>query len=1396
MNVEVREYEEGCTSGLQTGGRQRLTRVNEGASTSGLPSAGAMAIDSDDTDHDDDDDRDDYDATPDEQEKNTDKLDGPTGREVGDKKERESVARDEVEPEPLDPGNRFSILGETLRHVRRFDINGRELNVKINIPDASANPLEWLEGAFKDLHTYVTATCHGDDYIGFIFHAESFNEGSAWLSFRPVRDSHYSDLWKLVSSVTQSAAEFEIDKVFTVTVHIVRVPTGRGRALPMTHAGVMKKSIVRIVNTDGLCLPRALVVAEAHAERGSNRSGALHERYEAIRYPGSRLQRAEAQQLVERAGVEIPGTGCGMLEISRFQDFLAPKGLAIVIYELGKLGTGDAVFYNGTASVTDRRLSVTSRLNILYNPAERHFDAITSLTGASAGRFFCEGCNKKFNKGNDHRCSHRCPQCLGTPQCDSRAAKLECPDCRRVFRGNACLDRHRKEGSFSARQTVCLTLRSCVNCSRLVNLNTGPHSCETRFCRTCNRSRPHNHFCFMAPLKTEARSSDCIFIFYDFETQQSQTIRGDPTTNVHVPNLCVVQQVCTRCIGQTDIKQGCNFCGLVREFVFRTDPVRELVEFATRPVQGFSRIICIAHNSKGFDCQFILRWIVERDVESPTVILNGSKIIMLETGRTRFLDSLSYMPMPLSALPKAFGLPDSAVKGVFPHFFNTPENIGYVGPLPAARFYAPDSMSSAARAAFYDWYNDAVAKNYTFNFDLELVAYCKSDVDILRRACIAFRAIFLECGGVCPFTESTTIASACSAVFRKKFLQPDHIGILPPGGYRLADRQSQKALKWLVWMERELGRTVLHAGRSREYRIPETGRQVDGYYVDRDGTRHVLEFHGCFFHGCRRCFRINRDRRLVNGFTLDARAEETLAKTSRMKQLGYSVTEIWECAFDREFAENENMRQYLARHPLTASPAGSEALNPRDAFYGGRTGNTSRYRQIAADAVEQIRYVDVCSLYPWVCKNGRFPVGHPTVYVGDECKLLTGPTGKDISRVEGLIKCRILPPRKLYHPVLPLRMHDKLMFALCYSCCLNFEQNDCPHDDSKDRQFEGTWVSVELKKAVEMGYEILSVQEIWHYAVTSFDPVTRQGGLFAAYIDTFLKMKQEASGWPAECVDDVTRARYLAEYERVEGIRLDEAKIEKNPGLRSVSKLCLNSFWGKFGQRENLTKTSIVKTRQQLLELMTDPEIELQHLLTVNENVLYVRWAYARHSVAPSPLANVVIAAYTTAQARLKLYSYLERLDRRVLYYDTDSVIYTRDITRPKDYEPPTGNFLGDLTDELNTYGDGSYIRSFVSGGPKFYAFIVRRADGEEIEVCKVKGITLNYTVGSRVNFESIRRMVVEGANPIEVKYRAIRTTAMREVVTRTEKKTCRPVFLKRRCLPGNFDTLPYGYRA
>ena len=109
-----------------------------------------------------------------------------------------------------------------------------------------------------------------------------------------------------------------------------------------------------------------------------------------------------------------------------------------------------------------------------------------------------------------------------------------------------------------------------------------------------------------------------------------------------------------------------------------------------------------------------------------------------------------------------------------------------------------------------------------------------------------------------------------------------------------------------------------------------------------------------------------------------------------------------------------------------------------------------------------------------------------------------------------------------------------------------------------------------------------------------------------------------------------------------------------------------------------------------------------------------------------------VLAAFTTAQARIKLYKLMHTLGRRVCYYDTDSIIYP---VKEGEWEPPLGDHLGELTNELN---ENDWIIRFVSAGPKNYAYKTHQGK----TCCKVRGITLNFRAGEKVNFETMVDLV------------------------------------------------------
>ena len=126
------------------------------------------------------------------------------------------------------------------------------------------------------------------------------------------------------------------------------------------------------------------------------------------------------------------------------------------------------------------------------------------------------------------------------------------------------------------------------------------------------------------------------------------------------------------------------------------------------------------------------------------------------------------------------------------------------------------------------------------------------------------------------------------------------------------------------------------------------------------------------------------------------------------------------------------------------------------------------------------------------------------------------------------------------------------------------------------------------------------------------------------------------------------------------------------------------------------------------------------------------------------------------------------------------------------EYEPPMGTLLGEMTDELSCYGTGSYITSFVSGGPKFYAYKVKKLDGTESCTCKVKGIRLNHSNVEKINFDSIRNLVIGEIPAIFLTFDSIRRTNFHDVITREESKTCKPVYAKRHFI-NLHKSYPYG---
>jgi len=79
----------------------------------------------------------------------------------------------------------------------------------------------------------------------------------------------------------------------------------------------------------------------------------------------------------------------------------------------------------------------------------------------------------------------------------------------------------------------------------------------------------------------------------------------------------------------------------------------------------------------------------------------------------------------------------------------------------------------------------------------------------------------------------------------------------------------------------------------------------------------------------------------------------------------------------------------------------------------------------------------------------------------------------------------------------------------------------------------------EVRLAVQKGYRILEIHDVYKYQVTQYNTETGEGVLFVNYINTFLKLKAIASGYHGRVRSPEDEERYVELFWQSESIRLD-----------------------------------------------------------------------------------------------------------------------------------------------------------------------------------------------------------------------------------------------------------------
>ncbi len=1004
------------------------------------------------------------------------------------------------------------------------------------------------------------------------------------------------------------------------------------------------------------------------------------------------------------------------------------------------LGIKIVVFHRSNAMVleTYKNCDELHPKTVFLYLHDDHYYMIMNLTGFLGSPYVCQFCYKSYTNRRDHRCKQACNVCFDAECHRFPKRTIHCPDCLRYCKSSYCFEMHKKNPPPGQETPSCDIIKYCKLCGWRYYVKAGDkktkHICAPDKCVHCRErlTGQGSHQCFIQHLEPKEPCEK--YIFYDFETRYEN--------GRHVANfVCAITFK-----GKKFTAEG-------------TDCIAKLINRFRHP--QYNGYCFIAHYASRFDAFLILEYFCKAGI-AIEVIMQGCKIIFMydESFGQRYIDSYSFFPMALAKMPVALDL-TTTEKGYFPHLFNRVENENYFGPYPDKKFYNYDNMSDKDREKFDAWYSTVEGK--WFDFRKELYAYGVNDVVLLREGCMKYREAFMQCAGLDPFGFAT-LAGCSMGVFKTHYLGRNTLALTHNKAYIDQNKSySSDSIEWLEYVKKTRNVDVHHAVNHGEVSI---GKYfLDGYY-QQDGVRHGLEYAGCIFHG--HCCRFEpHESHPLSGVPYGVLRRQFDDKIEILQNAyGLQIEVLWECEWNDMKKTDPSVIEFMTGY------SAPERLNPRDTLFGGRTNAYKLYHKVSGD--EKIRYLDFTSLYPFCQARKSYPIEHPEIIFNNF---------EPIENYYGLIKATVYPPRKLLHPVLPYRCQGKLMFPLCRTCAHDQNQTtSCTHTD-EERSLSGSWVSIELLKAIEKGYVVAKIDEVWHFPQQS-------DTLFVEYVKTFLRLKQQASGYPSNVVTDAERETYIREYFEKEGIQLDPEKIKHNAAQRAITKLILNSLWGRFSLRPNLPQTTLVSEPEDFTRIVFGNTDTLSYFSFVSDDVALVQHKPNKEDVCKGRDVNVFIGAFTTAHARLELYELMDRLGDRLLYSDTDSVVF---VSRDGDWEPPLGDHLGELTSEID---DGDFITEFCASGPKSYGFQTSKG-----KVCmKAKGITLNAKNSQAIRLETLIGLVDSYVTSHDsTKYILAHTENIvrdKKTLTLHNKsvvKRFKVVYNKRRLLP-DFTTLPYGY--
>ncbi len=194
-------------------------------------------------------------------------------------------------------------------------------------------------------------------------------------------------------------------------------------------------------------------------------------------------------------------------------------------------------------------------------------------------------------------------------------------------------------------------------------------------------------------------------------------------------------------------------------------------------------------------------------------------------------------------------------------------------------------------------------------------------------------------------------------------------------------------------------------------------------------------------------------------------------------------------------------------------------------------------------------------------------------------------------------------------------------------------------------------------------------------------------------------------------------------------IQIQSENTCNKTGLRGVSKLFLNSLWGKFGTREILTEYTYVRTREEFYKIAgNNTKTQLITFNQIHENLIEVQPSRNPEFTDAPDYVSPITAVFTTSNARVRLYKFMDMFHpSQSLYCDTDSFYFAYNPNNPNHINPKTaelpdkvelGDGLGQWEEEMDD------CIKFVSTGAKTKAGICINPKNNFLNA---KGLTIDF---------------------------------------------------------------------